>query len=70
MKLLVPFTSYKTIPHCDGSIAIFDGCWMKNIFKTNYLVYQGIQFRKNLACQYFIFKLMFVTGYNNQFTVV
>ena len=34
------------------------------------LVYQDIQFRENMERQYFIFKLMFVIGYNNQFTLL
>ena len=33
-------------------------------------MYQGLQFGKNLARQCFIFKLMFLIGYNNKFAVV
>ena len=31
MELLVMFTS-KCFSNCDGSIVIFDGCWLKTIF--------------------------------------
>ena len=31
MELLVPFVLQNIFPHCDGSIVIFDGCWLKNI---------------------------------------
>ena len=70
IKLLLPFASHYLPPNCDVSIIIFDSCRLKIIFYTNYLVCQGIQFGENLARQYFIFKLMLVIGYNNQFTVV
>ena len=31
MVLLVPFTLHKFLPHCNGSIVIFDEYWIKNI---------------------------------------
>ena len=40
------------------------------MFYPNWLVYQGLQFGKNLVRQYFIFKLLLVIGCNNKFTVV
>ena len=41
-EVAVPFALQKTLPHYNGSIVIFDGCWIKVIFYTNYLVYQGL----------------------------
>ena len=48
MELLVTFMLHKKY-HCNSSIFIFDGCW---IFYTNYLVYYGLIFGKNLVHQY------------------
>ena len=42
----------------------------KNIFRSNYIVYQDLQFQENLAHQYSLFKFMFVVGYYNEFIVV
>ena len=38
--------------------------------RSNLLVYQGLQIGKNTARQYFIFIVMFVVGYYNEYTVV
>ena len=40
--------------HCGGSIVIFDGCWIKNIFHTNYLMYQRLQFWKIWCTNFYI----------------
>ena len=47
-----------------------DKRWWYFKFSTGQPVYQGIQFGKNMARQYFIFKLMLIIGCYNQFTVV
>ena len=70
MELLVTFASHKTIPSCGGSIVIFDGCWKKTIFQKHLLVYQGIQFGKNMMRPFFIVKFVFMVGYYNEFTAV
>ena len=65
------FCSRSTIfPRFGGSIVIFDGYWIKNIFTQIISYIKVFNWGKNTARQYSIFKLMFVIGYNNQFTVV
>ena len=55
MDLLVSFELHK-ISHCDSSIVIFDGCWIKIIIYKNKLVYKGLKFWKQLGRQYLLFK--------------
>ena len=70
MELLVPFASHSFISHCEDPIVIFYGFWIRINFHENLLVYQCLQFGKNMAGQFFIFKVIFVVGYYNEFTVV
>ena len=69
-ELLLLFASHKQFTHCNGSIVIFDGCWIKIIFTIISSYIKDLNLGKIPARQYFIFKLMFVIGYNNQFKVV
>ena len=68
MELLVPFVLHN-FSRCDGSIMILDGLRIKNIFKINYVVYQGLQFGENMAHPFLILKVMFMAGYYNELTV-
>ena len=70
MEFLLPFVSHNCFPYCDGFIFIFDGCYIKIIFTQISSYIKVFNLGKNMARQYFIFKIMFVIGYNNQFTVV
>ena len=69
MDLLVPFMSHKN-SHCKGSFIIFDGCWIKIFITKISSCIKVFNLGGNLAHQYFIFKLMFVIGYNNKFILV
>ena len=70
MGLLFPFAPHKKVCHCDGSIVIFNGFWIKIIIYKNYLVYYGLAFGKNLTRPLFISNFMFMFGYYNEFKFV
>ena len=67
MKLLVPFASHDCFPHRNDAIIIFmDDGW--KLFSQKLVRESRASIRKNLARQFFIFKVMFVVGYYNEFT--
>ena len=55
--------------HCDGSIVIFDGCWIKTVLYRLARVLQSWIW-KDMACPLFILNGMFMFGYYNEFTFV
>ena len=53
--------------HYDGSIVIFDGCWI--FFKLKLALVLRPRILKNLACPLLISNVIFMFGYYNEFTL-
>ena len=68
IELLLPFVLHKKILHCDGSIVIFDGCWLKFLHKLARVLLSLIS--KNMALPLLIFNAEFVFGHCKEFTFV
>ena len=69
MKLLVPFALHKNY-HCDGSIVIFDGFWMKTIFTQISSCITVLNLGKNMVSPTFISNVMLMFGYYDEFKFV